>query len=228
MTTAEPRSRTGPEAGRSRLSGGLGAGAIVFVVVAAAAPLAVVGGIVPLGALLGNGAGMPSTFLAGGAILLFFAVGLSTMSRYVAKPGAFFTYVGYGLGRPAGVAAAWMALLTYTASQVAVFAYLGLTLGNWVDGHGGPGLPWWLWSLAMVGLVGTLGYRYVEAGRSPGGHGAADHPRASGLREPFGCRVPPGGRRHRGAWAVRTHHVGGLLRPSHHATSRLRGRGRLS
>jgi amino acid transporter len=147
---------------RSRLSGGLGAGAIVFMVVAAAAPLAVVGGIVPLGALLGNGAGMPSMFLAGGAILLFFAVGLSTMSRYVARPGAFFTYVGYGLGRPAGVAAAWMALLTYTASQVAVFAYLGLTLGNWVDGHGGPGLPWWLWSFAMVALVGTLGYRHVE------------------------------------------------------------------
>ncbi|GAA4013500.1 hypothetical protein [Streptomyces plumbiresistens] len=39
------------------------------------------------------------------------------------------------------MAAAWMALLTYTASQVAVFAYLGLTLGNWVDGHGGPGSP---------------------------------------------------------------------------------------
>ncbi|MGD6741792.1 APC family permease [Streptomyces sp. BH106] len=162
MSTGDPLSRTGPDAVGGRLSGGLGAGAIVFMVVAAAAPLAVVGGVVPLAALLGNGAGVPGMFLISGGILLFFALGLSTMSRHVTKPGAFFTYVGYGLGRPAGMAAAWLALLTYTAAQIAVFAYSGLMLGRWVDGHGGPGLPWWLWSLALAVFVGILGHRRVE------------------------------------------------------------------
>jgi hypothetical protein len=71
-----------------RLSGGLGPSAIIFMVLAAAAPLAVIGGVLPVGALTGNGSGMPGTFLVAGAILMFFAVGLSAMTRHVARPGA--------------------------------------------------------------------------------------------------------------------------------------------
>jgi len=163
MAIADPLAATtaAPPTGK-RLSGRLGAGAIMFMVVAAAAPLTVVGGGFPLAALLGNGAGAPSMFVVGGVILLFFSVGLSTMSRYVAKPGAFFTYVGYGLGRPAGLAAAWLAMLTYTTIQLAVYGYLGLTLGTWMDDHVGLNLPWWAWALVLVALVGVLGYRHVE------------------------------------------------------------------
>lgn len=145
-----------------RLTGNLGVGAIVFMVVAAAAPLTVIGGGFPLAALLGNGAGAPTMFVISGAILLFFAVGLSAMSRYVPRPGAFFTYVGYGLGRPAGVAAAWLAILTYTAVQVAVYGFLGMTLGDWVAHVTGLTLPWWAWSLALVAIVGFLGYHHVD------------------------------------------------------------------
>ncbi|MGY0385826.1 APC family permease [Nocardioides sp. WG-D5] len=163
MTTAQPATvaTAAPPATR-RLSGKLGAGSIVFMVVAAAAPLTVIGGGFPLAALLGNGAGVPAMFAIGGVILLFFSVGLSTMSRYVARPGAFFTYVGYGLGRPGGIAAAWLAMLTYTAVQIAVYGFLGLTLAGWVEGKTGLALPWWVWALAMVAAVGVLGYRHVE------------------------------------------------------------------
>ena len=41
------------------LSGTLGVGSIVFMVVAAAAPLTVIAGTVPLGIAAGNGAGVP-------------------------------------------------------------------------------------------------------------------------------------------------------------------------
>ncbi|WP_114423143.1 APC family permease [Nocardioides houyundeii] len=147
---------------RNRLGGSLGAGAIVFMVVAAAAPLTVIGGGFPLAALLGNGAGAPAMFAIGGAILLLFAVGLATMSRFVSKPGAFFTYVGYGLGRPAGLAAAWIAILTYVAVQLCVYGFIGLALGGWVADKTGLDLPWWVWSLVLVGVVGVLGYRHIE------------------------------------------------------------------
>jgi amino acid transporter len=105
---------------------------------------------------------MPSMFLIGGAVLFFFAVGLSTMGRHVPRAGAFFTYIGYGLGRPAGMAAAWLAFLTYTAAQIAVITYLGLTLGNTVRDLNGLDLPWWVWALTIVVTVGVLGYRDVE------------------------------------------------------------------
>ncbi|MGI4895197.1 MAG: APC family permease, partial [Janthinobacterium lividum] len=81
----------------SRLTGKLGVGPIVFMVVAAAAPLTVVGGSVPLGITIGNGAGYPAMYAIGALILMFFAVGFTAMTRYVPNAGAFYTYIGAGL-----------------------------------------------------------------------------------------------------------------------------------
>ncbi|MFF2085968.1 APC family permease [Nocardia sp. NPDC058176] len=144
------------------LGGALGPGAIVFMVVAAAAPLTVIGGAAPIAMLIGNGAGYPAMFVVSALVLLLFAVGLSTMSRYVPKAGAFFTYVGYGLGRPAGLGAAYLALLTYTMVQAAVYGFLSSALAKSVAQLGGPELPWYLYAVAMVAVVGVLGYRHIE------------------------------------------------------------------
>ncbi|KQR86550.1 APC family permease [Microbacterium sp. Leaf179] len=144
------------------LQGSLGVTAIVFMVVAAASPLTVVGGAAPLGILIGNGAGFPTLYAISAVILLLFAVGLAAMTRHVPRPGAFFTYIGYGLGRPSGLAAAWMAMLTYTTIQVSVYGYIGYLLEITVVSLGGPDLAWWLYALAVVGLVGLLGYRHID------------------------------------------------------------------
>ncbi|WZH35425.1 MAG: APC family permease [Microbacterium enclense] len=144
------------------LQGSLGVTAIVFMVVAAASPLTVVGGAAPLGILIGNGAGFPTLYAISAVILLLFAVGLAAMTRHVPRPGAFFTYIGYGLGRPSGLAAAWTAMLTYTTIQVSVYGYIGYLLEITVVSLGGPDLAWWLYALAIVGLVGILGYRHID------------------------------------------------------------------
>ncbi|MEX0150861.1 APC family permease [Microbacterium sp. LMI1-1-1.1] len=144
------------------LQGSLGVTAIVFMVVAAASPLTVVGGAAPLGILIGNGAGFPTLYAVSAVILLLFAVGLAAMTRHVPRPGAFFTYIGYGLGRPSGLAAAWTAMLTYTTIQISVYGYIGYLLSITVVSLGGPALGWWLYALAVVGLVGILGYRHID------------------------------------------------------------------
>ncbi len=144
------------------MRGSLGVTAIVFMVVAAAAPLTVVGGAAPLGMLLGNGVGFPALYAASAVVLLLFSVGLAAMTRHLPRPGAFFTFVGHGLGRPAGAGAATLALLTYTTIQVAVHGYMGYLLGITVAGLGGPDVPWYVWSLAVVVLVGVLGYRHID------------------------------------------------------------------
>lgn len=160
MTQLESK---GTAAAPSRtLRGSLGVTAIVFMVVAAASPLTVVGGAAPLGILIGNGVGYPALYAVSAVILLLFAVGLAAMTRHVPRPGAFFTYIGYGLGRPSGLAAAWTAMLTYTTIQVAVYGYIGYLLGITVVSVGGPDLPWWLYALAAVALVGVLGYRHID------------------------------------------------------------------
>ncbi|MBD8464802.1 APC family permease [Plantibacter sp. CFBP 8798] len=144
------------------LKGSLGVTAIVFMVVAAASPLTVVGGAAPLGILLGNGVGFPSMYVVSAVILLLFAVGLSAMTRHVPKPGAFFTFVGYGLGKPAGLASAFLALLTYTTIQVSVYGYIGYLLSVTFAGLGAPEIPWYVYSLASITVVGLLGYRHID------------------------------------------------------------------
>ena len=149
-----------PPAGR--LTGTLGVGSIVFMVVAAAAPLTVVAGSVPLGIALGNGAGYPSLYAGSAVILLLFAVGFVAMTRHVPNAGAFYTYVGQGLGRAAGLGTAFLALLTYTAIQGAVYGYLGFALNELFTSYGAPSLPWWPWTAVAIVVVALLGYRHID------------------------------------------------------------------
>jgi amino acid transporter len=161
--TREPAAAAGTATTPERsLTGSLGVTSIVLMVVAAAAPLTVIGGSAPLGFLLGNGVGFPSMFAIAAVVLLFFSVGLAAMTRHVPRPGAFFTFVNYGLGKPAGLATAFLALLTYTTIQVAVYGYVGYILSVTVAGIGGPDLAWYLYSLLVVALVGVLGYRHID------------------------------------------------------------------
>lgn len=123
-TDAHPTPSAHAEA--TTIRGRLGPSAIMFMVIAAAAPLTVVGGLVPIGILAGNGLGFPVMFLAASAILLLFSVGLMALVRHIPETGTFSSYIGAGLGFRAGAAAAGLALTCYSAVQAAVFSYLGL------------------------------------------------------------------------------------------------------
>lgn len=144
------------------LAGRLGPAAIVFMVVAAAAPLTVVAGTVPLGIAAGNGAAFPASYVVCTAVLLLFAVGFTAMSRHIRGAGAFYTYVAHGLGRHMGLGAAFLALLSYTAVQGAVYGYIGAAVNDLVTSYGGPAVPWFVYAVAMMAVVATLGYRHIE------------------------------------------------------------------
>ncbi|TQN33428.1 amino acid/polyamine/organocation transporter (APC superfamily) [Haloactinospora alba] len=151
-----------PDARSGHLTGRLGVTSIVFMVIAAAAPLTVIGGNVPLAILNGNGAGAPVGFVVASAVMLLFSVGFVAMTPHVERAGAFFAYVERGLGAVAGMGAAFLALVTYTAIQVGVWGYFGGSLSNLVHHYGGPDLPWWVYTgLVLVG-VAVLGYHHID------------------------------------------------------------------
>jgi amino acid transporter len=145
-----------------RLRGNLGVASIVFMVVAAAAPLGVIGGVVPLGIAAGNGAGFPATFVVSTVILLFFAVGFTALTPYVDEAGAFFSYVRAALGFPAGIGIAFVALVSYVAIEAGVYGLLGPAGGVVVELFGGPTLPWWLFAVGAFAIATFLGYRNIE------------------------------------------------------------------
>jgi amino acid transporter len=101
------------ESSTSLRKGRLGVAGIVFFVVAASAPLVGMTGAVPVAMLLGNGAATPGAYLAVGITLLIFSVGYAAMSHKVTNAGAFFAYVGKGLGVNAGVGSAYASIVGY-------------------------------------------------------------------------------------------------------------------
>lgn len=145
-----------------RLSGHLGVTGIVFMVIAAAAPLTVINGNVPLAVTMGNGAGAPIGYLVAACVLLVFSVGFVAMTPHVRQAGAFFAYIEKGLGARAGLGAAFLALVTYTTIQIGVWGYFGGALSTLVHDFGGPELPWWVCTAVGVALVAILGYRRIE------------------------------------------------------------------
>ncbi len=161
--TAVPDSLRDEPSGPTRhLRGNLGVAAIVFMVVAAAAPLGVIGGVVPLGIASGNGAGFPATFVVSTVILLFFAVGFTALTPYVDEAGAFFSYVRTALGFPAGIGIAFVALISYVAIEAGVYGLLGPAGGVIVELFGGPALPWWVFAAVAFAVTTFVGYRNIE------------------------------------------------------------------
>lgn len=151
-----------PATGANQLrKNALGVGAVTFLVVSAAAPLTAVAGGVPLAMLLGNGAGIPGTFLLVTLILLMFSIGYVAMARHIRNAGAFYAYTAQGLGGLMGGAAAMIAILAYNAMQIGVFGLFGAATAGLFAGIG-IDLPWWVWTFIGIAIVGVLGYRRVD------------------------------------------------------------------
>lgn len=142
----------------------LGVAGIVFFVVAAAAPLVGMTGAVPVAIVLGNGAAAPGTYLVAGLVLLAFSVGYSAMSHQVTNTGAFFAYVGRGLGIVPGVGSAFVSLLAYLAVQLAVYGFFGGVASAQLDAALGIDLAWWAWALIAWVTVLLLSVLQVDIG----------------------------------------------------------------
>lgn len=144
--------------------GRLGVTGIVFFVVAAAAPLVGMTGAVPVATALGNGAGVPGAYLMVGIVLLLFSVGYAAMSAHVTNTGAFFAYVGRGLGIGPGVGSAYASLTAYISIQLAIYGFFGAVMSGEMEAQFGLTVSWWIWSLIALVLVLALSAFSVDVG----------------------------------------------------------------
>ncbi len=149
---------TGEVDAPGRLGRTLGAPKVVFMVVAAAAPLVAMAGTVPLSMGSGNGAGVPGAYLVAMLTLLCFSVGYAAMARSITGGGGFYGYLARGLGRPVAAGGSVLALTGYNG----LVAALGGGIGYFLTEEGGAPGPWWAWSLGAVVVMGALGYRNVD------------------------------------------------------------------
>ncbi|WP_320069681.1 APC family permease [Micromonospora sp. RTGN7] len=136
--------------------------AVIFFVMSAAAPLTVVAGVVTTGYAITGVTGLPLAFLVVGAVLALFSVGYVAMARRVENAGAFYAYVTRGLGRPAGISTAWMAMMAYNALQVGLYGAIGAAATPVLDRLFGVTPAWWLVALVAWALVAVLGLLRVD------------------------------------------------------------------
>lgn len=135
---------------------------IVFLVIAAAAPLAAMIGNVPLAMVYGNGAGLPVAYLVAAIVLICFSVGYAAMSRRVINTGAFYTYISRALGKDIGVGAAYLALTSYTAMTCGLAGAFGYFMHELILAAAGMSISWFILSAIGIAIVALLGYRSVD------------------------------------------------------------------
>jgi amino acid transporter len=135
---------------------------LVFTSLATLAPLTLVVAVAPLHFLVG-GLAVPGGYIVAAAVMALFAVGLTTMMKYVRNTGAFYAIITKGLGKEVGSAAALIAVVAYNALQVSTYGALGLYAGETFAHIFGISAPWWLYAGVALAAVAILGYRGITA-----------------------------------------------------------------
>jgi len=139
----------------------LGTSSLMQFVLTAAAPMLVVAGLVTAGYATGIVA-IPIAFIILGAAFGLFCVGYMAMSRQVVNAGSLYAYVAHGLGRPAGVAAASLALWSYNLLQVGLYGIFGVLASGLLQEQAGRSVPWWACALVAWAITAVLGLRAVD------------------------------------------------------------------
>ncbi|HUN76028.1 MAG TPA: APC family permease [Steroidobacteraceae bacterium] len=145
-----------------RLSAGvLGTADIVFMVIAAAAPMAVVVALMPLAFAFGNGSGVPGVWLAAVAAMLLFAVGYVRIIPFVRNAGAFYAYISASLGREWGLGAAYVAAFSYFALACSTLGALAFFSEQLLQTLTGRSLHWSMWAFLALAVISWLAYRRI-------------------------------------------------------------------
>ncbi|MCX6398427.1 MAG: APC family permease [Propionibacteriales bacterium] len=161
--TRDPQTQVDPPTDKAALlHRGLGVGSVVFMVVAAVAPLGAACAVIPLVFALSGNTAAPLYFVGAAVVLSVFAVGFTLMSRHVRNAGAFYSYVQAGLGKVPGAGTASLALASYVVLLIALYALLGVSAAAAVDQYLGLDLPWWVCAFAFLAGISLLGYRDIE------------------------------------------------------------------
>jgi amino acid transporter len=95
-------------------------------------------------------------YLVATLAMAFTAVSYAQMSRQVPHAGSVYAYAGIGIGRPAGFAAGWLAMLDYLLIPAVGYLFCGIALHSLV-----PSVPAWVFtaiafvSTTLLNLVGV-------------------------------------------------------------------------
>ncbi len=152
---------SGTDSPNRLLAGMLGTNDIIFMILACAAPMGVLAGIIPLAFAFGNGAGMPGTQLGICAVMLLFAVGYVRMMPHVKNAGAFYAYIAVSLNKETGIAAAYTAVVAYICAGTSTLGAMAFFASDFLHSMFGISSRWEIWAAMAMVAIAWLGYRKI-------------------------------------------------------------------
>jgi amino acid transporter len=140
----------------------LGVPGIVFLVLAAVAPLVVLIVVIPLAVGLGNGAGAPAAFAILTIAYLLEVIGYAKMTRVIISAGGFYAFIIKGLGRIPGLISGFIATFGYNMFVVGNIATCGFFFQTVIHNFTGFFLPWYGWGLIILWLAAFCAYIGID------------------------------------------------------------------
>jgi amino acid transporter len=108
------------------------------------------------------GLGAPSTYIAAFVIGLVVAISLAQLGRHLPSAGGFYTYVSATVGPRSGFLVGWLYSWFVAIIPGGLASYTGFVLQTELQQHYGFNLPWQITTLAILLLVGYIGYRGIK------------------------------------------------------------------
>jgi amino acid transporter len=140
----------------------LGVLRVLFFALSSIGPLLVTAGLIPSAFAATGLTGEPAALIVVGLVLCVFTIGYGTYAKYIPNAGALYAMIAQGLGRPAGVGAAFVALVAYNMLQVGIYGMFGPSMAAFVAANWHRHVAWWICALALWAVVGALGLRRVD------------------------------------------------------------------
>lgn len=136
----------------------LGVGSIVFLVLAAVAPVTVLVVVIPLAIALGNGGGISVSILLVAAALLLFAIGYVQITKELTNSGGFYAIAVKGLGKTAGLITGIIATIGYNSFVAGALGTIGFFSGMVVAPEllNGRTIDWFLAAVVLFIVVLVL------------------------------------------------------------------------
>ncbi len=107
--------------------------------------------------------GLPLSFLAAFIGTAFVANTVVQFARRLPSSGLFYNYCSHALGGGAGFYTGWLYFGAYVLLAVGLFTSNGAFLKNYLQTELSINIPWWILSLALMGLVFALSIRSIKA-----------------------------------------------------------------
>nr|WP_185496748.1 APC family permease [Paraburkholderia bannensis] len=144
-----------------KLSGSMGSVGLALTVLAFSAPLTTVSGYIPF-ALMFGGVGSPVIFVFTTIVMFLFAVGYISLNNVVKRPGDFYAFISYGIGKTTGLGSGILAAVSYFLILAGVTSFFGVSCVDLVHDLTGASVQWYWPTLTCWFVVAVLGYLHVE------------------------------------------------------------------